>query len=163
MITLLVAQSPSPSSLVLPVFQPHSNWHWEDHPIISNRTPISSIMQELMDSITHWWSHSWYRSKYCPSLIVQDSGDTTINGTVPIYFQAFPDLCHHVGRGINPCSRAVTYSLLTKSFTDVICCSFARILYQHSKRHMALDIKPWQLTGSFCICRGCLVDLSHEH
>jgi hypothetical protein len=33
-------------------------------------------------------------------------------------------------------------SLLTKSFADAICFSFARRLYQHSKRHMALDIKP---------------------
>src|SRR5882672_849790 len=64
-------------------------------------------MQELMNSTIHQWSHSWYRSKYCPSLIVQDSGDTTINGTVPIYFRASPDLCHHFGRGINPCGRAV--------------------------------------------------------
>jgi hypothetical protein len=33
-------------------------------------------------------------------------------------------------------------SLLTKSFTDAICFSFARRLYQHLKRHTALDIKP---------------------
>src|SRR5882672_6873232 len=65
-------------------------------------------MQEPMNSIIHQWSHSWYRSRYCPSSIVQDGGDTAINGTVPIYFQAFPNLCHHVGRGINPRGRAVT-------------------------------------------------------
>src|SRR5882672_10725791 len=65
-------------------------------------------MQEPMDSIIHRWSHSWYRSRYRPSSIVQDGGDTAINGTVPIYFQASPDLCHHVGRGINPHGRAVT-------------------------------------------------------
>src|SRR5882672_9792420 len=33
MITLLVAQSPSPSSLALLVFLPRSNGHREDHPI----------------------------------------------------------------------------------------------------------------------------------
>ena len=65
-------------------------------------------MQELMNSITHQWSHPWYRSRYCPSSIVQDGGDTAINGTVPIYFRTSPDLCHHVGRGINPRGRAVT-------------------------------------------------------
>src|SRR5882672_11098886 len=65
-------------------------------------------MQEPMNSIMHRWSHSWYRSRYCPSSIVQDGGDTAINGTVPIYFRACPDLCHHVGRGINPRGRAVT-------------------------------------------------------
>src|SRR5467141_556274 len=65
-------------------------------------------MQEPMNSIIHQWSHSWYRSRYCPSSIVQDGGDTAINGTVPIYFRTFPDLCHHVGRGINPRGRAVT-------------------------------------------------------
>src|SRR5882672_3790709 len=27
-------------------------------------------MQELMNSIIHRWSHSWYRSRYCPSSIV---------------------------------------------------------------------------------------------
>src|SRR5882672_10938654 len=67
-------------------------------------------MQEPMNSIMHQWSHSWYRSRYCPSSIVQDGGDTAINGTVPIYFRASPDLCHHVGRGINPRGRAVTPS-----------------------------------------------------
>src|SRR5882672_1040571 len=66
-------------------------------------------MQEPMNSIIHKWSHSWYRSRYCPSSIVQDGGDTAINGTVPIYFRTSPDLCHHVGRGINPCGRAVIY------------------------------------------------------
>src|SRR5882672_5065785 len=25
------------------------------------------IMQEPMNSIIHRWSHSWYRSRYCPS------------------------------------------------------------------------------------------------
>src|SRR5467141_2056698 len=65
-------------------------------------------MQELMNSIIHQWSHSWYRSRYCPLSIVQDGGDTAINGTVPIYFQASPNLCHHVGRGINPHGRAIT-------------------------------------------------------
>src|SRR5882672_610772 len=64
-------------------------------------------MQELMNSTTHRWSHSWYRSRYCPSSIVQDGGDTAINGTVPIYFRASPELCHHVGRGINPHGRAI--------------------------------------------------------
>src|SRR5882672_3286193 len=64
-------------------------------------------MQEPMNSTTHRWSHSWYRSRYCPSSIVQDGGDTTINRTVPIYFQTSPDLCHHVGRGINPHGRAI--------------------------------------------------------
>src|SRR5882672_1825231 len=66
------------------------------------------IMQELMNSIIHQWSHSWYRSRYCPSSIVQGGGDTAINGTVPIYFRASPDLCHHIGRGISPHGRAVT-------------------------------------------------------
>src|SRR5467141_3073448 len=47
-------------------------------------------MQEPMNSIIHRWNHSWYRSRYCPSSIVQDGGDTTINGTVPIYFRAPP-------------------------------------------------------------------------
>src|SRR5882672_2343580 len=65
-------------------------------------------MQEPMNSIIHQWSHSWYRSRYRPSSIVQDGGDTAINGTVPIYFRTSPDLCHHVGRGINPRGRAVT-------------------------------------------------------
>src|SRR5467141_3413856 len=65
-------------------------------------------MQEPMNSIIHQWSHSWYRSRYCPSSIVQAGGDTAINGTVPIYFRASPDLCHHIGRGINPRGRAVT-------------------------------------------------------
>src|SRR5882672_4770909 len=60
-----------------------------------------------MNSTTHRWSHSWYRSRYCPSSIEQDGVDTAINGTVPIYFRASPDLCHHVGRGINPHSGAV--------------------------------------------------------
>src|SRR5882672_1131596 len=40
--------------------------------------------------------------------MVQDGGDTAINGTVLIYFQAFPNLCHHIRRGINPHGRAVT-------------------------------------------------------
>src|SRR5882672_700162 len=65
-------------------------------------------MQEPMNMTIHRWSYSWYRSRYCPSSIVQDGGDTTINGTVPIYFRASPNLCHHVGRGINPRGRAVT-------------------------------------------------------
>src|SRR5882672_2073694 len=65
-------------------------------------------MQEPMNMTIHRWSYSWYRSRYCPSSIVQDGGDTTINGTVPIYLRASPDLCHHVGRGINPRGRAVT-------------------------------------------------------
>src|SRR5882672_6593177 len=64
-------------------------------------------MQEPMNLTTHRWSHSWYRSTYCPSLIVQDGGDTAINGTVPIYFRTSPDLCHHIRRGINPRGRAV--------------------------------------------------------
>src|SRR5882672_1724523 len=64
-------------------------------------------MQEPMNSTILQWSHSWYRSRYCPSSIVQDGGDTAINRTVPIYFRAPPDLCHHVGRGINPHGRAV--------------------------------------------------------
>src|SRR5882672_2739953 len=64
-------------------------------------------MQEPMNTTIHRWSHSWYRSRYCPSSIVQDGGDTAINGTVPIYFRASPNLCHHVRRGINPHGRAV--------------------------------------------------------
>ena len=77
-ITQLVAQSPSQSSLVLLVLKPHNNWHREYHQIISDMTPISRTMQELMNSTTHRWSHSWYRSKHCPSSIVQDGGHTTI-------------------------------------------------------------------------------------
>src|SRR5882672_1348080 len=65
-------------------------------------------MQKPMNTTIHRWSYSWYRSRYCPSSIVQDGGDTAINGTVLIYFRASPDLCHHVGRGINPHSRAIT-------------------------------------------------------
>src|SRR5882672_4307231 len=68
-------------------------------------------MQEPMNSTILRCSHSWYRSRYCPLLIVQDGGDTTINGTVLIYFRASPDLCHHVRRGINPHGRAVTIAL----------------------------------------------------
>src|SRR5882672_8577010 len=84
-------------------------------------------MQEPMNSTTHRWSHSWYRSKHCPLSIVQDGGDTAINGTVLIYFQTSPDLCHQVGRGINPHSGAVTvlsyytcavdFNLMPRQFT----------------------------------------------
>src|SRR5882672_452433 len=113
MITLLVAQSSSPSSLALLVLQPCSNWHREDHLITSDRNLTSRTMQEPLNSTTHRWSHSWYRSRYCPLSIVQDGGDTAINGTVLIYFRASPDLCHHIGRGINPRSRAIIKSVNT--------------------------------------------------
>ena len=74
----------------------------------SDLTLISRTMQELMNSITHQWSHPLYRLNHSPLSIVQDGGDTTINGTVPIYLQTSPDLCHHVRRGIKPCGRAIT-------------------------------------------------------
>src|SRR5882672_5508440 len=63
-----------------------------------------------MNKYTHLWNHLWYRPNHSPSSIVQDGGDTAINGTVLIYFRPFPDLCHHIGRGINPCGRAITGS-----------------------------------------------------
>ena len=84
-ITRLVTQSPSPSSLILLVLQPCSNWHLEDHLIISNMTLTSCTMQELMNSTTQWWSHSRYRSKHCPSSIVQDGGDTVLCPITPMW------------------------------------------------------------------------------
>src|SRR5882672_1705492 len=89
-------------------------------------------MQEPMNTTIHRWSYSWYRSRYCPSSIVQDGGDTAINGTVPIYFRASPDLCHHVGRGINPRGRAVTDVSFTDHFYCVVPeCIDASVLVVH--------------------------------
>jgi len=156
-ITQLVTQSPSPSSPVLLVLQPCSNWHRADHPIISDRTPISSIMQEPMNSTTHWWSHSMYRSKNCPSSIVQDGGDTAINGTVPIYFRASPDLCHHVGRGINPCGGAVTvlsdctctvnFDLMPRQFTPKPVDSANILSIASTNSHSILGESSWKPFG----------------
>src|SRR6266850_421171 len=72
-----------------------------------------------MNKYTHVWNHLWYRLNHGPSSIVQDGGDTTINGTVLIYFRPFPDLCHHIGRGINPHGRAVTGSVFRCGYSGL--------------------------------------------
>jgi len=72
-----------------------------------------------MNKYTHWWNHLWYRLNHSPSSIVQDGGDTTINGTVLIYFWPFPDLCHHIGRGINPHGRAITGSVFRCGYSGL--------------------------------------------
>jgi len=72
-----------------------------------------------MNKYTHWWSHLWYRSNHSSSSIVQDGGDTTINRTVTIYFRLFPDLCHHIGRGINPHGRAITGSVFRCGYSGL--------------------------------------------
>src|SRR5882672_6850345 len=72
-----------------PCFQVHWSFWFSNHTtidiekvhlIILTKLQSHSTMQELMNSTTHQWSHSWYRSDHSPSLIVQDGGDTTING-----------------------------------------------------------------------------------
>jgi len=107
-VTVLVAQSLSPSSLACWFFWPHNIDTEKDHLITSGQEPnLPPHGPEPMNPTQRWVIPGTGQDIVPRWVVSQDGGDTAINGTVLIYFEHPPDLCHHVVRGINPHGRAI--------------------------------------------------------